>query len=48
MEILELKNITARINNSVDGFKSRLVTTEKGMSKVKTSEQKQSQKANRG
>ena len=48
MEILELKNIIARINNLVDGFKSRLVTTEKRMSKVKNSEQKQSQKANRG
>ena len=48
MEIPELKNIIARINNLVDGFKSRLVTTEKRMSKVKNSEQKQSQKANRG
>lgn len=43
MEILELKNITARVNNSFDGFKSRLVTTEKRMSKVKNSEQKQSE-----
>ena len=48
LESPELKNIIARINNLVDGFKSRLVTTEKRMSKVKNSEQKQSQKANRG
>lgn len=49
IEILELKHTIARIkNNSVDGFKSRLVTTETGVSNEKSEEKHRVRKIEKG